>query len=487
MSTERPALVAGLSVSVACLAWPHFNPVTTWGRLFCADDDCALERADARLRRGKWPALPVRGVVVAGFGMRARVRALGIALLLSPVMAEAEPACLQGLLQRLGWQFDTAAVSAPEIHGGPVCTRADLAQAQAAGDLRVRLPAALPAAERNALLQALLDDPASHCAYGFLLGVATRQATQALQDNPGYRFSGLQLGWIGFGLRGAKTQGWQSTRSLGRRYQPMNGNSRALAAFTEGRVRSECGVGRQVAQLAGQRALYGDAAFDAAFTAEELSIGTFLSLHGTHSILLGDHAGQFTADGKAVQASLQGRQAFMGLPGYLTHAFDSSYLDDINNQAENFVVVDVSDAAAQALARSGGFADYDARNETLWMLSQQLTRRGIRFFERLLHDRDAALRGTLDVREMAVLERMDALLDDPFYQQFLIYSHPRGIKPIGYHVVRLLDRNPRTPFTVELTLHNVHTTLYHRWIQTQLQHCARTGRIGTLTIDADTR
>jgi len=46
------------------------------------------------------------------------------------------------------------------------------------------------------------------------------------------------------------------------------------------------------------------------------------------------------------------------------------------------------------------------------------------------------------------------------------------VQPIAYHLVRLLDRNPRTPYTVELTLHNLHTTLYRRWIDHQLRACA---------------
>ena len=78
---------------------------------------------------------------------------------------------------------------------------------------------------------------------------------------------------------------------------------------------------------------------------------------------------------------------------------------------------------------------------------------------------------------------MDQLLDDPFYQQFVIYVHPRGIRPIGYHIVRLLDRNPRTPFSIDLAVHNLHTTLYRRWREAQLRHCAATGRPGSLTLD----
>lgn len=414
-----------------------------------------------------------------------RGRWLSVALLLAPswVTAASSLDCTQGLLQRLGWRFEEASLSAPQVHGGPVCTRASLAESQAAGDLRVLWPAALPAAARQALLQRLLDDPATVCAYAFELGAATQRATSALQGNPGFRFSGPQLGWIGFGLQGAPAQGWQRTRSFGRGFVPRAGNSHALQAFYSGSVRAECGVGRQVAQLATQRELYGDAAFDTQFAADELSIGTFLALHDTDSILLGAHAGDFFADGKAVRTSAMGRQAFVGVPGFIEHVYDKGTLDDLSNQAENFVVVEVGEGAARALELHGGLAWYDQRNAELWKLAQDIPRTGQRYFERLLFERDPQLRARLAPRYHDALRRMDQLLDDPFYQQFVIYVHPRGIRPIGYHIARLLDRNPRTPFSIDLAVHNLHTTLYRRWREAQLRHCAATGRPGSLTLD----
>lgn len=379
--------------------------------------------------------------------------------------------CAQGVLEDLGWQVDAADIAAPVVHGGPVCERADLRQAQSAGDLRVQLPRQWSAAQRQAWLPTLFDDPATVCAYAFQLGAATRRATTALQDNDGFRFSALQLGWIGFGAGGAQAKGWERFRSFGRGYQPAEANSAALQTFYEGRVRAECGVGRQVAQLATQRELYGDAAFDREFSADELSIGTFLTLHETDSILLGRHAGEFLADGKAKQTALRGRQAFVGTPGFIEHVFERKYLDDINNQAENFVVVDVSDAAARALREHEGFAYYDQINRRIWALAQRMPGPGPRRFERLLIERDPIWRREVPAEQQRLLKELDALLDDPFYQGFLIYVHPRGIRPIGYHIARLLDRNPRTPFAIELGLHNLHTTLYRRWIDARLRQC----------------
>ncbi|CBA15343.1 conserved hypothetical protein [Xanthomonas albilineans GPE PC73] len=434
-------------------------------RTFAACHVCAMMRSLA----------PVRPWL-----RRGRASLLFVSLLASGASAavpdpadSASAACLISILDQLGWRVASTVAAQPQFSPGMPCERGSLAEAQAHGDLQVALPATWGEAQRRQALRNLLETSATQCGYFLRLGAATERAVARLQGNPGYRFSALQLGWIGFGLRGARAQGWQGFRSFGRGYRPLQGNARAVDAFYSGQVRSECGVGRQIAQLAAQRELYGDAGFDRAFSADELSIGTFLTLHRTDSILLGAHAGSFFADGKAEKTAQRGRAAFLGAPGYLVHVFEPRYLDDINNQAENFVVVAVSADAAQALRQHGGFAYYDRSNRRIWELAQALRGAGRARFERLLWTRDARLRGALSPPQRQVLAQLDALLDDPFYRGFDVYVHPRGVKPIGYHVARLLDRNPRTPFAIELTLHNLHTTLYHRWREQQLQGCAQ--------------
>ena len=99
-----------------------------------------------------------------------------------------------------------------------------------------------------------------------------------------------------------------------------------------------------------------------------------------------------------------------------------------------------------------------------------------RYFERLLYERDPALRAALDEHSRATVERIDALLADPFYRGFRVYVHKLGVQPVGYHVVRLLDRNPRTPYRIELGLHNVHTTLMQRYIDYRTATCQAPGR-----------
>lgn len=403
----------------------------------------------------------------------ARLRTAALALTLTTVTAVAAPRdCPQALLEDLGWRFVPVDAATVGIRPGMPCDRADLAEAQAAGDLVVHVPRKLDADAHTRLHESLLRHPATRCAYGFALGTATRRAVDRLAGNPGYRFSALQIGWIGFGPTGSARDGWKPIAFFGRGYQPRDSNSRAIEAFYRGHVRSECGVGRQIAQYATQAELYGMEAFDAEFDADEIVIGTFNRLHPTRSILLGSSAGTFTRDGRAVAASKAGRQAFMGLPGFIFHVFDRSTLDDINNQAENFVVYDVSAQAAAALRAHGGFEHYNARNRRIWELARTLPGpKPRRYFERLLHERDPALRAALPAHARPTLALLDAEFADPFYGGFELYVHKQGVKPVGFHVARLLDRNPRTPFRIELALHNLHTTLYDRYVAHRVAAC----------------
>ena len=385
--------------------------------------------------------------------------------------AEAQD-CRQRFLEELGWRFVATDAPAVGIEAGTPCDRADLREAQAAGDLIVRIPRGLDADARARVARSLLHHPATLCAYDFALGAATRRAVDRLAGNPGYRFTGLQTGWIGFGASGPAHDGWKPIAWFGRGYEPRGSNSRAIEAFYTGRVRSECGVGREIAQYATQRELYGREGFDAAFDPDEIVIGTFDKLHDTRSILLGSSAGEFSHDGHAVAASQDGRQAFMGLPGFIEHVYARNKLDDINNQAENFVVYDVDAEAAAALRRHGGFDYYNSRNQAIWSLARSLPGyKPARYFERLLVERDPALRARLPAPSRAIVAQLDAELADPFYRGFEVYVHRQGVKPVGFHIVRLLDRNPRTPFRIELVLHNLHTTLYDRYLAYRVGVC----------------
>jgi hypothetical protein len=376
--------------------------------------------------------------------------------------------CLGRRLAGLGWRIAMQGETT-EIHGGEPCRRADLADAWAQGDLSARIPAD-PARARIGL-ESLLHHPATRCAFAFRLGAATRTAVERLVANEGFRFSALQTGWIGFGAGGARRDGWRAIRSFGRGYIPAGSPSAAVEGFYTGTVRAECGVGRQIAQYASLRELFGDAGFDAAFTPAEIVLGTFGTLRASDSVLLGRAAGRLQADGVGELAASFGRQAFAGRPGFIYHVLGRETLDDVNNQAENFVVYEVSAEAADALAAAGGLEPFNRQARELWTLSRTLGLTADRIYERLLYGRDARLWGAVSPAKHATLGRMRAILDQPFFRGFRVYVHPKGVKPVAFHFARLLDRNPRTPFRIELANHSLQGTIYERWLAHELAVC----------------
>lgn len=108
---------------------------------------------------------PIRAVAIA---------ALAMSFAGSVAAAAGTQACKQRLLREFGWRFVSSESNAVEIHPGHPCDRRDLAEAKAAGDLTVAMPAGLAASERERVFDGLLRHPATHCAYGFALGAATR-------------------------------------------------------------------------------------------------------------------------------------------------------------------------------------------------------------------------------------------------------------------------------------------------------------------------
>lgn len=442
---------------------------TTWSRIvFALGLSLPIQTGVAAIE----PAASLPATIPPGTEGPARVPEIVL-----PVATASETGrrCTLQVLTELGWRFTPGDVARLESHAGDPCDRNDLGDAHAHGDLDATLPAAgADSSPLAADLDALLHHPATHCAYAMRLGDAARRAADRLVANPDFRFFALQTGWIGFGLGGAKRDGWESIRSFGRGFQPRAAPSRAIESFYTGTVRAECGVGRQIAQYASFYELFGATGFDRAFAREEIVVGTFNQLHTTRSVLLGSQAGEFTRDANAKQASQQGLQAFSGLPGFIEHVFDPGTLDDIANQAENFIVYRVAPDAAAALRRVGGFEHYNRRNREIWDLSRTIDLSAQRIYERLLYERDPALRATIAPETLRVIERMDAILADPFYRGFEVYVHPRGVKPVGYHLARLIDRNPRTPYRIQLGFHNLHTTIYARWIAQRLADCEAT-------------
>lgn len=382
---------------------------------------------------------------------------------------QSDATCRLDFLRHLGWQVETGSQPLALPVDGAVCRYADVAQARAGGALTLRLSADDPA-RSDVRIREALDSEASRCAFAMRVGVAARKAVDQLVTNREFRFSAIQTGWIGFGSDGAEAASWLPTSTWGRRFVPLRPAS-AIRAFYQRPIRAECGVGRQIAQLATLLELFGDASFERSFDADELAIGTFNKLGNSRSILLGSSRGTLFADGLAKQSAALGGQAFSGVPGFLFHVFDASTISSPNNQAQNFIVYDVNGAAADALHSRGGFEWFNQQNRALWELSGPFHIRGRRWFQRLLTESDRRLERRLTGSERALLRKMREIVSDPFYAGFRVYGHPHGIKPIGWFVVRMLDKNPRTPFRIELGLHNLGGEIRDRYERAWISDC----------------
>ena len=92
--------------------------------------------------------------------------------------------CQLAFLDELGWQVAPAAIESMERNGGSPCERANLEDAHAAGDLRLRVPLDtdrwLAQSSSAAELDAAISDQASVCAFAMRIGDATRRAADKL-------------------------------------------------------------------------------------------------------------------------------------------------------------------------------------------------------------------------------------------------------------------------------------------------------------------
>ncbi|HET7842857.1 MAG TPA: hypothetical protein VFL14_01805 [Xanthomonadales bacterium] len=389
---------------------------------------------------------------------------MSLLLVLPLAVRGAEPGCVEGVLRELGWTLvdgDTLQVAA-----GDPCMRANPSEAIASGDLRAVVPRG---PERGAALARLLRDPATTCAFRLRLADASRTAIDTLVANERFRFFGVQASWLAFD-RDAR-DAWQPIAAFGRAWRPAGNNHDALAVFANRGARAECGVGRQVAQLAGFDALFGADGFEAAFERDELVLGTFVRLGESRSVLLGSGAGELARDGLARSAATRGRAALLAAPAFL-HAVDRGRVVDIANQAQNGVIVAMDDDAIAALRDSGSLADANSAALHAWQLARGIERRGPRWFQRLVGEDDVRAWDIVAAGDRAAAGALRDALDHPVLSGTALYGHAHGVRPLRWWIARMLDRNPGTPYRFELANHNLDGEIRERWLAWRLAQCS---------------
>lgn len=339
----------------------------------------------------------------------------------------------RAFLEHMGWRFvRDPVVTTITVAGGSPARRADLASAHAAGDLRILFPSEVTESDIvrfGASLSEVADSLATRGAWQFLVAPAVERATARLAANeargawtfpqwglwnaPLFSMDPPQPAWVRRGLICCA------------RAKP----AAAIEAFYTERASTECYVGQTVAAYAIQYEVYGPAWFDAVFAPEEIAIGQVEKFHETPLgksmaapegypwralFLRPADAGE---DPGVVLGRL-GPLAFAGLTGILMDQGGTG------RSRQNFTLVSVSAAAAEAFARGGGFATVAVRTRELLEL-EHLERAPFVTGETLSIGRARAL----------------AILADPMFREVRLFIHPFGVITLGAMLDRLRKRD----------------------------------------------
>lgn len=350
----------------------------------------------------------------------------------------------KALLEHLGWRFVTDPhASSVVVVGGAPTQRANLASAQAAGDLRVVLPASPSPSDLTRLAQSLgdvADSIPSRGAWQFLVAPAVERATQKLSANaesgrwvfPQWLFVSAQIfsmappkaAWV------KRSSVWAHARSA---------PSAAIEAFYADEASTECFVAQTLAAYAIQYEVLGARRFDSIYAPEEIAIGQVEAFHKTplgkdmntppgypwRALFL--RPGDADEDAGLVLARL-GPLAFPGMTGILMDQEGSA------RSNENFTFVSVGQPAVESLIRHGGFKFIGEQSRELLPL------------------RDASRsRFVTGAQLEAWKRRYDAILADPVFTDIRIYIHPYGVVTLGSIVHKTCGRDRNA---VELILYN---------------------------------
>jgi hypothetical protein len=384
------------------------------------------------------------------------------------LLAPASSACQMAVLRGLGWSVERVRGSSRFVYSsGNPCDNSSLEESRSLGELRVRVPEVSDEATLQAALRRVLSSPASVCAYKFHVGAAARRAARKLQLNRGFYF--YSGGWPFVAISNA-VRWWGSCVSRG--YYacvfPRRSNSDAMEDFVSGQIGTECALGLQAAEYATIRELFGDVGFNSSFQMKEVVIAPWTVLHGTGSATWGRLTNADTeVDRNAAATARVGSQAFLGFSGYIGNVFGEAYLDHPIDRGENFLTTFVSLSAGAELAARGGFGVYNAWNRRLYELGRVLPPS----IERLaLTNQDPNLLPITANQRLAFAE-MQRILRNPVYSEYQVFVHPLGTMTLGQHIVRLLERNPRTPYTFELYPSRMGRGIYARYVNWMLSRC----------------
>ncbi len=267
-------------------------------------------------------------------------------------------------------------------------------------------------------------------------------------------------------------------------YQPQAGRlHHAMEALSKTWIATDCAVGSQILQYMSIWELFGNKLAALEFSENQFLMGHWDDINSSESVLYGLKSDKvISKNGLNYLAS--GKETFIGSSGFIG-ADKPELVDDKNNANENFVWVRTTQKALSDFQNQGGDVGYDSLLENIWEKGRHLHRSELKGILSLiesneLHDdvdeltlRSAILR---KAREQSIMPSQAALkfvkeIQNPFLMETDVYVHPTGVRPILWHVIRLILLNPRTPYYWRFYDDGIHAEIFDRWVKWNLDQC----------------
>ncbi|MBC7741420.1 MAG: hypothetical protein H7061_04430 [Bdellovibrionaceae bacterium] len=375
--------------------------------------------------------------------------------------------CKVQVLKNIGWQIEKGQADA--VIAAERCES-------------ISAPKLVMQGEASTITDEALRSTGTNCLYQNRIAIAALAATKKLKSNKFYIFPPF---WQNALLSmGSLKKTWQVAVCANEENQCYNPNSedkaKSIDAFYTSPFSTDCSVGLQLAEYAMIKELFGNEMFNKHFSTDEIFLGEFPDSAKSKSFTRGKHKEAVWAE-KGSEYSKAGFRTFIGVPGVIASVFDESFLDDIPNVNENFMIVDITQAASESFERAEGFKGYENKMREIWELTKSITKPELKALQDVAEINylnqasefyvQSRMSKELDQPMSATSMKILKLLKDPFLSQTQIYVHPVGNRNIAWHILRLAQINSRTPYKIAFHQEVVHGGLFNRWIKSQLDDC----------------
>ncbi|OED34811.1 hypothetical protein AB833_31890, partial [Chromatiales bacterium (ex Bugula neritina AB1)] len=371
---------------------------------------------------------------------------ISLALLVASADATADNplSCTLGVLQDLGWSIEKTSGEPGVLNtdtcassSSPIFTYNDITESNL--DILKRSEAALADTATRCLVNRRYKTAASQ-AVGKL--TANTEFTFPLKaPDPRDPFLPPAENWIPSSKRGYDI--------------PLNSISEGVNALYEKPFVAECATAIQIAQLAVLTEHYGPFT-DAMLDPSDIGIGIWReyaknpSIAAKTPLLIDSSRRKYPL--KAL-AEL-GKGAFYGQTGYIRSVKSEEFIDSIDNIGQNFLIVDISDAAVTALqSRDKPLREINSISHRAWKRYNKLLSKGG------------------DKKFLSSALRIELEASDPFFSDVDVYVHPLKVKSFAAHLERQFLFNPRTPFEFEIYEDYQSGYFHERYVNYRLNQC----------------